>query len=120
LNEDLKAVRLADELQVLAFNLADELETINFHSSREAVADLRRRAMRMVEEMGKNIRSLLHNLQQSGRDAAIEEAREMASMLDIVRNVSTEQENYKHFISVLMPLLDLLSKWGDRGPLPDG
>jgi uncharacterized protein YggE len=119
LNGEEKIGRLADELQVLAFNLMDELETINFHSNREAVADLRRRAVGMADEMQVKIKDLLHNLQHTGRDEAVEEAKEMASLLDVVHNISTEQGNFKHFISILMPLIRMLSIWGDRGPLTD-
>jgi len=116
-----KTAVLREELQVLAFNLAARLETLNFHSSREAVEDLDRRALPLVNQMQKKIRSLVHNLEAyDSREAAgaIEDARDMYSLLDLVRKCSVESESYHNLIKGLIPLMEKLDEWGRLGPLP--
>ena len=109
---------LNGELQVLAFNLADVLDTLNFHSGREAVRDLNRNAFGIVEEMREKIRSLLYNLHQSGREDELEDAGKMDALLEVVHNCGGQPENYRAFVDKLIPLLELLNRWGERGPAP--
>ena len=118
MNYQEKIEQAGDELQVLSFNLLDELDMLNFHSGREAVRDLEDKVFGMADEMRKLIRDLLHSLQQMNRLNDMEEAVEMASMLEIMRHCSVEPASYKHFVSTLIPLIKMLTTWSERGPVP--
>jgi hypothetical protein len=113
-----KIERDGDELQVLAFNMLDELETLNYHSGREAVADLNEKVFGMADEMRKLIRDLVHGLHHEKRLSDMEEAVEMDSMLEVMMHCSIEPASYKHFLSILIPLIDLLTAWSEHGPVP--
>jgi hypothetical protein len=112
-----KIDRDGDELQVLAFNMLDELDMLNFHSGREAVRDLSEKVFGMADEMLKLIKDLLHSLQQLNRLSEMEEAVEMASMLEVMRHCSFEPASYQHFVSILIPLIKMLTVWSERGPV---
>ena len=121
MEHDEKIRQLSDDLQVLAFNLADTMDTLNFHSNREAVRDLNRRAGPMADEMMQKIRSLVYNLdnEKPGDFAEdIEEARDMYSLLDLTRKCSVESENFKNFVDSLIPLIEKLDEWGRLGAPP--
>ncbi len=110
---------LSGELQVLAFNMLDELESLNLHSPREAVSDLQDRIFGTAKEMSALNKSLIHNLSVLGRTGELEEAVEMDSLLDILRNCSVEPSSYKHFIDTMIPLINMLELWSNRGAVPN-
>ncbi|HOO55957.1 MAG TPA: hypothetical protein PLN69_03985 [bacterium] len=112
-----RIAELNDEIQVLSFNLADELDTLNFHSSREAVKDLQIKAFRIADSLKHKINDLLHNLSNQGYEEEIEEALEMNSLLEVLMRCSIEPESFGNFVKSLIPLIALLNKWGENGPV---
>jgi hypothetical protein len=113
-----KIAALCEELQVLAFNMAEELDTLNFHSQREVAADMRRRGVfDSLDEMRDKIRRLERELRSSGRDAQAEEIVEMDALLEVMNKSGGEPEYFRQFVSELIPLIRMLDKWGERGPI---
>ncbi len=112
-----KVDEIGGALQVLAFNMLDELDHLNLHSGRETARDLSLKVFDMADEMRHLIKSLIHNMKHLGLDGEVEEAIEMDSMLEVVRHCSIEPESYRRFIATLMPLIKLLNKWSESGPV---
>ncbi len=113
-----KIALLCDELQVLAFNMAEELDTLNFHSQREAAADMRRRGVfDSLDEMRDKIRRLERELRSCGRDVQAEDVVEMDALLEVMHKCGGEPDNFRQFVSELIPLIRMLDKWGERGPI---